>query len=132
MVFEWTILSYVTAAEVIMIFLLTMPGPDFLRKGMTMVTRNLIKPLLLIIPFCLYLRMDIYWKYETRTSCNAGSCILSEFLRYQKSILISQRDELLILLAPFLYWILYNVLNLVVKVEKLNKRVERLKRNIKF
>lgn len=129
MALEWAILSYATAAEAIMVILLTMPGLDFLRKILTVVTRNLLKPLFSIIPLCLFLLMDIYWKYETRTSCNDDSCTPSELLRHQNSILKSQRNALLIVSALVFYWILYNVLNLVVRIEKLNQRIERLRRN---
>ncbi|CAH2072546.1 unnamed protein product [Thlaspi arvense] len=127
MALEWVVLGYAAAAEAIMVILLTMPGLDALRKGLIAVTRNLLKPFLSIIPFCLFLLMDIYWKYETRPSCDGDSCTPSEHLRHQKSIMKSQRNALLIASALVFYWILYSVTNLVVKIEQLNQRVERLK-----
>ncbi|CAN1244428.1 hypothetical protein LINPERPRIM_LOCUS6076 [Linum perenne] len=71
--------------------------------------------------------MDIYWKYETRPSCEGDSCSPSEQLRHQKSIMKSQRNALLIAAAIIFYWLLYSVTNLVVKIEQLNVRIERLK-----
>ncbi|CAE6105782.1 unnamed protein product [Arabidopsis arenosa] len=127
MALEWVVLGYAAAAEAIMVILLTMPGLDALRKGLVAVTRNLLKPFLSIIPFCLFLLMDIYWKYETRPSCDGDSCTPSEHLRHQKSIMKSQRNALLIASALVFYWILYSVTNLVVRIEQLNQRVERLK-----
>ncbi|XP_010509009.1 PREDICTED: uncharacterized protein LOC104785488 [Camelina sativa] len=129
MALEWTILAYATAAEAIMVILLTMPGPNFLRKGLAVVTRRLLKLLLAIIPFCVFLLMDIYWKYETRISCDGDSCTVSELLHYQKSIFKSQRNFLLIALALGFYWILYRVSSMVFKIEKLNQRVHRLRRD---
>ncbi|CAN1244431.1 hypothetical protein LINPERPRIM_LOCUS6077 [Linum perenne] len=71
--------------------------------------------------------MDIYWKYETRPSCEGDSCSPSEQLRHQKSIMKSQRNALLIAAALVFYWLLYSVTNMVVKIEQLNVRIERLK-----
>ncbi|CAN1244429.1 hypothetical protein LINPERPRIM_LOCUS6076 [Linum perenne] len=39
----------------------------------------------------------------------------------------SQRNALLIAAAIIFYWLLYSVTNLVVKIEQLNVRIERLK-----
>ncbi|CAL1392582.1 unnamed protein product [Linum trigynum] len=127
MALEWVVLGYAAGAEAIMVLLLTIPGLDGLRKGLIAVTRNLLKPFLSVVPFCLFLLMDIYWKYETRPSCEGDSCSPSEQLRHQKSIMKSQRNALLIAAALIFYWLLYSVTNLVVKIEQLNQRVERLK-----
>ncbi|TMW81172.1 uncharacterized protein [Solanum lycopersicum] len=128
MALEWVVLGYAAGAEAIMLLLLTIPGLDPLRKGLIAVTRNLLKPFLSIVPFCLFLLMDIYWKYETRPTCESSeSCSPSEYLRHQKSIMKSQRNALLIASALVFYWLLYSVTGLVVKVEQLNKRVEKLK-----
>ena len=128
MALEWVVLGYAAAAEAIMVLLLTLPGLDPLRKGLIAVTRNLLKPFLSIVPFCVFLLMDIYWKYENRPSCeSADSCTPAEYLRHQKSIMKSQRNALLIAAALVFYWLLYTVTNLVVRIEQLNQRVERLK-----
>lgn len=128
MALEWVVLGYAAGAEAIMLLLLTVPGLDPLRRGLLTVTRNLLRPFLSIIPFCLFLLMDIYWKYETRPSCeSAASCTPSEHLRHQKSIMKSQRNALLIAAALIFYWLLYSVTGLVVRIEQLNKRVEKLK-----
>ncbi|KAL0744623.1 hypothetical protein Bca4012_086136 [Brassica carinata] len=127
MALEWVVLGYAAAAEAIMIVLLTMPGLDGLRKGLVAVTRNLLKPFLSIVPFCLFLLMDIYWKYETMPSCDGESCTPSEHLRHQKSMMKSQRNAILIAAALVFYWILFSVTHLVVKIEQLSQRVERLK-----
>ncbi|KAM7519829.1 hypothetical protein LguiB_018791 [Lonicera macranthoides] len=127
MALEWIVLGYAAGAEAIMILLLTVPGLDALRKGLITVTRSLLKPFLSIVPFCLFLLMDIYWKYETRPSCEGDSCSPSEHLRHQKSVMKSQRNALLIASALVFYWILYSVTGLIVKIDLLNKRIEKLK-----
>lgn len=127
MALEWVVLGYAAGAEAIMVVLLTLPGLDGLRKGLISVTRNLLKPFLSIVPFCLFLLLDIYWKYENRPVCKGESCTPTEFLRHQKSIMKSQRNALLIGAALVFYWLLYAVTNLVVKIEQLNQRVDRLK-----
>ncbi|KAI3920807.1 hypothetical protein MKW98_005633 [Papaver atlanticum] len=127
MALEWVVLGYAAGAEVVMLLLLTLPGLGGLRKGLLAVTRNMLKPFLSIVPFCLFLLMDIYWKYETRPSCEAASCTPSEHLRHQKSIMKSQRNALLIAAALVFYWLLYSVTNLVVRLEQMSQRVEKLK-----
>ncbi|XP_027079452.1 uncharacterized protein [Coffea arabica] len=128
MALEWVVLGYAAAAEAIMLLLLTVPGLDPLRKGLLSVTRSLLRPFLSIVPFCLFLLMDIYWKYETRPTCeSAESCTPSEHLRHQKSIMKSQRNALLIAAALIFYWLLYSVTGLVVRIEQLNKRIEKIK-----
>ncbi|XP_057962950.1 uncharacterized protein LOC131154289 [Malania oleifera] len=127
MALEWVVLGYAAGAEAIMVLLLTIPGLDPLRKGLVAVTRNLLKPFLSIVPFCLFLLMDIYWKYETRPHCEADTCTPTEFLRHQKSVMKSQRNALLIAVALVFYWLLYSVTNLVVRIDQLNERILRLK-----
>ncbi|XP_077240015.1 uncharacterized protein LOC143880921 [Tasmannia lanceolata] len=127
MALEWVVLAYAAGAEAIMLLLLTLPGLDRIRKGLVAVTRNALKPLLSVVPFCLFLLMDIYWKYETRPSCEGHSCTPTEFLRHQKSIMKSQRNALLIAAALIFYWLLFSVTNLVLRLEQLKARVEKLK-----
>ncbi|KAI3451296.1 hypothetical protein Pfo_007961 [Paulownia fortunei] len=132
MALEWVVLGYAAAAEAIMLLLLTVPGLDPLRNGLISATSSLLKPLLSVVPFCLFLIMDIYWKYETRPSCDSELCSPSEYLRHQKSIMKSQRNALLIVSALIFYWLLYSVTGLVVKIDQLNKRIEKLKARIDF
>ena len=60
MALEWVVLGYTTAAEAIMILMLTMPGLHRLGKDLTTVAQSALKPLLAVVPFCAYLLMDIY------------------------------------------------------------------------
>ena len=129
MALEWVVLGYAAGAEAVMLLLITLPGLHTLRKGLIVVIRNALKPLLSVVPFCLFLLMDIYWKYETRPSCDQEhACTPTEHLRHQKSIMKSQRNAILIASALVLYWLLFCVTNLVVKLEQANERVEKLKR----
>ncbi|XAR73555.1 hypothetical protein NMG60_11007556 [Bertholletia excelsa] len=127
MALEWVVLGYAAAAEAIMLLLLTVPGLEPLRRGLISVVRNLLKPFLSVVPFCLFLLMDIYWKYETRPTCDSDSCSPSEHLRHEKSIMKSQRNALLIASTLIFYWLLYSVTGLVVRIDQLNKRLEQLK-----
>lgn len=123
MALEWVILSYAAAAEAVIVLLLTLPGTYPLRKGLISVTRNLLKPFLSVIPFCLFLLLDMYWKYETRPT---ESCTPTELMRHQKSVVKSQRNALLIASTLMFYWMLYSVTRLVTRVELLNQRVEKM------
>lgn len=128
MALEWIALGSAAAAEAVMVLLLTIPGPDHLRAGLTSIARSLLKPFLTVVPFSLFLLLDIYWKYETRPSCKSPeSCTPAELMRHQKSIIKSQRNALLIASALMFYWLLFAVTRLVVQVEVLNKRIEKLR-----
>ncbi|KAK8962259.1 hypothetical protein KSP40_PGU020786 [Platanthera guangdongensis] len=129
MALEWVVLGYAAAAEAIMLLLLTFPGLGRLRTGLIAVTRSVLKPMMSVVPFCLFLFLDIYWKYETRPACDQEhACSPTEHLRHQKSIMKSQRNAILIVAALVLYWLLYSVYSLLVRIEQLGQRVERLKR----
>ncbi|EPS60480.1 erwinia induced protein 2 [Genlisea aurea] len=127
MALEWVVLGYAAGAEAIMLLLLTIPGLDAIRRGLISVIGSLLKPFLSVVPFCLFLLMDIYWKYETRPVCASDSCSPSEHLRHQKSVMKSERNALLIAAALLFYWLLYSVTGLVVKIDVLSKRIEKLK-----
>ncbi|XP_077240016.1 uncharacterized protein LOC143880922 [Tasmannia lanceolata] len=127
MALEWVVVGYAAGAEAIMLLLLTLPGLDRLRKGLVAVTRNALKPLFSVVPFCLFLIMAIYWKYETMPCCRGRSCTPTEFLRHQKSIMKSQRNALLIAAVLIFYWLLFSVTNLVLRFEQLKAHVEKLK-----
>lgn len=127
MALEWVMLGYTAGAEAIMLLLLTLPGLHGLRKGLISVTRSALKPLLSVVPFCVFLLMDIYWKYETRPSCESAACTSADHLRHQKSIMKSQRNALLIAAALVFYWLLFAVTGLVVRVDQLSQRVDKLK-----
>ncbi|XP_076943908.1 uncharacterized protein LOC143614317 [Bidens hawaiensis] len=133
MALQWVVLGYTAAAEAVMVLLLTLPGIAPLRKSLAAIIRNiLIKPFLSIVPFCLFLSMDIYWKYENQPTCNSvDACSPTERLRHQKSTMRSQRNMLLIVTALVFYWLLYSVTHMVVKIDQLNSRVEKEKEKLK-
>ncbi|XP_071735572.1 uncharacterized protein [Rutidosis leptorrhynchoides] len=128
MALEWVILGYAAGAEAIMVLLLTLPGLGPLRKGLSSVIRNLLKPFLCVVPFSLFLFMDIHWKFENRYDCESNeSCTPTELLRLQKSMMKSQRNILLIISAIVFYWLLYSVTRMITTIEQLNARIEKLK-----
>ena len=125
MALEWIVVAYAAGAEAMML-LLTLPGSNPLRHGLLSVTKTLLKPFLSILPFCLLLLLDIYWKYETMPSCKTlNSCSPSENLRHQKSTIKSQRNALLIAAAVAFYWLLYSVTKLVDRVEQLQFQIKK-------
>lgn len=129
MALEWVVLGCAAGAEAVMLLLLTLPGLSRLRPGLVAVTRNALKPMISVVPFCLFLLLDIYWKYETRPICdNEHECTPTEYLRHQKSIMKSQRNGILIACALLLNWLLLAVTRLVVHIDQLSERIEKLKR----
>nr|DAD45854.1 TPA_asm: hypothetical protein HUJ06_004084 [Nelumbo nucifera] len=97
MALEWVVLGYVAAAEAIMLLL---------------TSSNLF---LAVIPFCLFLLMDIYWKYETCPAYEGQSCTPTEHFRHQKSNMKSQRN------------LLYSITHHVLQLDQLHQCIEKLK-----
>ena len=130
MALEWVAVAYAAGAEAIMLLLLTLPGLNPLRNGLLSVTKTLLKPFFSILPICLFLVMDIYWKYETTPSCKTlNSCSPSEKMRHQKSTIKSQRNALLVAAALVFYWLLYSVTKLIDRVEQLQFQIKRSTKN---
>jgi len=127
MALEWIVLGYTAAAEAIILLMLTMPGLDRLGKGLNAVARNALKPLLTVVPFCVFLLMDIYWKFEVRPVCDGPLCSPAEHLRHQKSVMKSQRNALLIVMSLVLYWLLYRVTILRLQLQRMDEQLQRLK-----
>lgn len=128
MALEWIVLGTAASAEAVMLLLLTLPGLDGLRHGIISAVRSTLRPLLAVIPFCFFLLMDIYWKYETRPKCEHGShaCTVAEQMRHQKSIMKSQRNALLIAATLLFYWLLFAVMSLVARLDQLSKRASKV------
>lgn len=87
------------------------PNPQRSSQGWN---RRLSRPyqaFLSILPFCFILFMYIYWKSETRPSCESDSCSPSDLLHHQKSIRESQRSTLLIATALLLLFLWSTRLN---------------------
>ncbi|XP_019165076.1 PREDICTED: uncharacterized protein LOC109161173 [Ipomoea nil] len=128
MALEWVVVGAAAGAEAVMVILLTLPVGNPLRKGLISGTRSLLKPFLSVVPFCLFLILDIYWKHDARPRCKLTGevCTAAEQLRYQKSVVKSQRNALLVGAALVFYWLLYSVTNMVARMEKLSERVEKL------
>lgn len=130
MALERVAVAYAAGAEAMMLLLLTLPGLNPLRNGLLSVTKTLLKPFFSILPICLFLVMDIYWKYETMPSCKTlNSCSPSENMRHQKSTIKSQRNALLIAAALVFYWLLYSVTKLIDRVEQLQFQIKKSTKN---
>lgn len=126
MALEWAVLAYAVGAEAIILLLVTMPGLQRLRKGMIAVSRSSLRPLMAIVPFCLFLLLDIYYKYEQLQKCQGPTCTVAEQMRHSKSVMKSQRNALLVLAALLLYWVLYCVTHMLIKIEKLQQELRQL------
>ena len=122
MALEWVVLGYTVAAEAIMILMLTMPRSHHLGKDLITVAQSALKPLLVVVPFYAFLLMDIYWKYEVRLVCSP-----EEHLRHQKSLMKSKRNALLIVTSLFLYWLLYRVTIMLLQLQQIDERLQKLK-----
>ncbi|KAJ0974940.1 hypothetical protein J5N97_016905 [Dioscorea zingiberensis] len=127
MALEWVVLSYAAAAEAILLLFLTVPLLSPLRRGAAAACRAALKPLMAVVPFCLFLLLDIYWKYEFRPVCDkTHGCNAAELIRYQKSLAKAQRNAVLVASSLLMYWLLFAVSGLVAQLEQLEQRVNKL------
>jgi len=128
MALEWVLLGYAAGAEAIMLLLLTMPrGFNPLRTGLISVIDSSLKPMLSLVSFCLFLLLDIFWKYETLLACEKKNCSQSEHLSHQKSIMKSQRNAILIAASLLQYWLLFSVTSILHRLDSLNQQLKNLK-----
>jgi len=127
MALEWAALGAVTAAEALILLLLTMPGLGGMRKGLISVARTALQPLLAVVPLALFLALEIYWKYEHLTVCEGPQCGPLERDRASKSVMKSQRNAILVAGALLLYWTLYRVTAMMVKMEQLSAQLKKIK-----
>ena len=127
MALEWIVLTYIVGAEAIILLLVTLPGFQVLRKGLISVARSALQPLLTVIPFCLFLLLDIYWKFEHMPKCSGPECTLVEKTRHAKSMMKTQRNIILVLSALLLYWLLYCTTHMLVQISKLNQQIKQMK-----
>lgn len=122
---EWVVLSLVAGAEAVVLLLLTLPSLDGLRKGLIHVSQSILQPLLAGIPMALFLGLDIVWKLRTMAPHHDHP---GDLEKYSKSIIKSQRNGLLVGITLFLYWLLYRVTRLQVRLESLTQQAAKLKR----
>eukprot|EP00250_Pteridium_aquilinum_P006919 c16745_g1_i1 orf=152-547(+) len=127
MALEWALLAYTVGAEAIILLLVTVPGLERIRKGIIGVARSCLQPLMAVIPFCLFLLLDIYWKFEHMPKCAGPECSAAEHIKHSKSMMKSQRNAILVLAALLLYWLLYCVTHMLVQIDRLNQQVKQLK-----
>lgn len=127
---EWAVLGWIALAEALILLLVTLPGLDRVRKISIMVTATLLQPLMAVIPFCFYLLLDIYWKFERMPKCEGGKCDAGEQFRREMGMMKNQRNFVLVLGTVLLYWLLYCVMRLLVQNEKLSQQIKQLKRNV--
>ncbi|KAJ7523157.1 hypothetical protein O6H91_18G039600 [Diphasiastrum complanatum] len=127
MALEWGALAAVVGAEALLLLFVTFPGLQNLRKGTIGVAKSALRPLMAVVPFSLFLLLDIYWKYETRLQCEQGTCSQSDREHHAKSMMKSQRNALLVFASLLLYWILYRVTNMLIRMDYLQQQLKRLK-----
>jgi len=128
MALEWAALGAVTGAEALILLLLTMPGLTGMRRGLIQVSRTALQPLLAVVPLSLFLALEIYWKYEhTGPVCTGPMCSPGERDRQSKAVIKSQRNAILVAGALLLYWTLYRVTAMMVRMEQLSGQLKKLK-----
>ncbi|KFK36093.1 hypothetical protein AALP_AA4G076500 [Arabis alpina] len=127
MALQWLILSYVVAAEAVIVSLLTLPYPMLLKKRVVSLFSLILQPAASIVAFAGFQLLDIYWKNEHRLSCSSEVCTATERDRYEKSIYKAQRNVVLCAGAILLYWCIYRICKYNKDLEVLQATEKRLK-----
>ncbi|XP_073109473.1 uncharacterized protein [Elaeis guineensis] len=97
----WVLLGYAVAAEAVMLLLLTIPGLESLR---------------------------VYWQCVCWPAvASEHGCTHSDNLQHEKSLVESNLNAILIATAFLLYWLLFSITNLLVRVHQLGQQLETLK-----
>ncbi|KAL5545102.1 hypothetical protein UlMin_008886 [Ulmus minor] len=127
MALQWMILTYVVAAEVALVLLLTLPSPKLLKNRLVSLISLILQPCLFIVPFAGFQLLDIYWKNEHRLMCTSEICTASERDRYEKTIYKAQRNVILCAASVLLYWCLYRICKYYKDIESLEVVEKRYK-----
>ncbi len=86
-----------------------------------------IEMLLAVVPFALFLLLEMYWKYEHLPECKGSTCSMAKQDRHSKSVFKSQRNGILVLGAFLLYWVQYRVTAMLVSLERISNQLKNLK-----
>ncbi|EHA8587369.1 hypothetical protein COCNU_scaffold001984G000010 [Cocos nucifera] len=125
----WVLLGYAVAAEAVMLLLLTLPGLESLRVGLVTAVQGTLKPLLLLLPLCLFLVVQVCWQCVCwPPGALENGCTHSNNLQHEKSLIESNLNAILIAIALLLYWLLFSITNLLVRVHQLGQQLETLKK----
>ncbi|KAJ7526692.1 hypothetical protein O6H91_16G018800 [Diphasiastrum complanatum] len=127
MALEWAALATIVAAEALLLLVVTFPGLQRLRKGLISVAKSALQPLMSLVPFALFLLLDIYWKYEHFPKCEGTLCSPLEHEHHAKSMIKTQRNFLLVSAALLLHWLLYRVTHMLIRIEYLYEQLKKLK-----
>ncbi|KAK6921392.1 hypothetical protein RJ641_015070 [Dillenia turbinata] len=124
---QWTILTYVVAAEAAVAFLLTLPSPKLLKSRLVSLVSLILQPSLFIVPFSTFQLLDLYWKNEHRLMCTSEICTATERDRYEKSIYKAQRNVILCVSACLFYWCIYRICKYNKEIQSLEVAEKRYK-----
>lgn len=127
MALEWAVLGVVAAFEAILLILITFPGFTILRRQLIALSKAALQPLLAVVPYCFFLMLEIYWQWENMPECSGSPCNVPEQDRLNKNAMRSQRNMLLVVATLLLYWILFRVTAILVRVEASNVQINKLK-----
>jgi hypothetical protein len=127
MALEWVILGVVAAVEAVLLILITFPGLTIVRRQLVALSTAALQPLLAVVPFSFFLMLEIYWQFENMPECSGSPCNVPEQDRLNKNVMRSQRNMILVVATLLLYWILFRVTAILVRVEASNVQINKLK-----
>ncbi|KAL8153546.1 hypothetical protein V2J09_011306 [Rumex salicifolius] len=87
MALQWTILTYLVAAETALALLITLPMPKLLKSRLVSLVSLILQPCMFVLPFAGFQLLDIYWKMEHRLVCTSDICTAAERDRFEKSVM---------------------------------------------
>lgn len=127
MVLEWVVLGVVMVVEVLILLLLMMLGLGGMWRGLIFVVRIVLQLLFVVVFLLFFLVFEIYWKYEYLIVCEGFQCGFMERDCVFKLVMKSQWNVIFVGVVLLLYWILYCVIVMMVKMEQFSVQLKKIK-----
>ena len=127
---EWVLLGYAASAEAIMLFVayIAQRVKPF-EKGIDFCHWQSLKTMLCLVSFCLFLLLDIVWKYGTLIACERENCSQREHLSHYKSIMKSQWNAIMIAVSLLLYFFLFSATTIRQRLDFFTQQLKNLQRS---
>eukprot|EP00268_Persea_americana_P029365 TRINITY_DN2840_c0_g1_i5.p1 TRINITY_DN2840_c0_g1~~TRINITY_DN2840_c0_g1_i5.p1 ORF type:complete len:273 (+),score=7.03 TRINITY_DN2840_c0_g1_i5:109-819(+) len=136
---QWMILSYIVAAEVVIVLMLTVPLPKFVKSRVVSLVSAILPPSVSIVRFAasqatgrplsflmiFFSLVGICWKNGHRLMCTGEACTASDRDRYEISIYKAQRNVILCIAACLLYWFAYRICKYYKDIQDLEETEKR-------
>ncbi|GBG62578.1 hypothetical protein CBR_g31214 [Chara braunii] len=112
MALQWIAVASITALELLLLVVVSIPLPRKLRLRVAKVVEGLWRPIFAVIPFMVFQLAEVVVKFERRLICKNDVCTSSDRDRFEKSMARAQRNGILTVVGLVCYWLLYRFITI--------------------